>query len=224
MSSERYEILQDDLDSLLERLDASLEWLTKKSTNPNEVRSGLARCQGQVDEARKYLRDMEQEARGAPLAYKSEMLSKVRTYRETVANVQSEVRRRETELTRDRLYRGVPTEAPEESHEEQIRSQIMRGAAVLDQTSQSIQRSTQVAHETEEVGDAIMNDLGVQRETLERARTMLGETEAELSRSRRIIKRLSRSTIYNKMVLIVIIIIELLIIIALVYWKWFSKK
>ena len=99
----------------------------------------------------------------------------------------------------------------------------MRGAAVLEKTSQSIQRSTQVANESEEIGEAIMNDLGVQRETLERARTMLGETDAELTRSRRIIKRLSRSTIYNKMVLICIIIVQLLIIGALIYWKWFSK-
>ena len=95
MSSERYEILQDDLDSLLERLDASLEWLSKKTSNQNEIRNGLARCQGQVDEARNFLRDMEKEARSAPLAYKSDMLSKIRTYRETIAKVQSELRRRE---------------------------------------------------------------------------------------------------------------------------------
>ena len=105
MSSERYEILQDDLDSLLERLDASLEWISKNSSNQNEVKSGLARCQGQVDEARTFLRDMEQEARSAPLAFRNEMLGKVRTYRETLAKVQSELRRRETELARNRLYR-----------------------------------------------------------------------------------------------------------------------
>ena len=97
MPSERYETLQDDLDSLLEELDASLEWFTKKNTNPNEVQSGLERCQGQVDEARKYLRDLKQEARRAPLAYKSEMLSKVRTYQETVAKVQRKVRLQKSE-------------------------------------------------------------------------------------------------------------------------------
>ena len=92
MSAERFEIALHDLDCLLERLEASLEWLSQKSTKPNEVWSGLARCQGQVEETQKYLREMEQEARGAPLAYKSEMLNKVRTYIETVAIVQSEVR------------------------------------------------------------------------------------------------------------------------------------
>lgn len=61
------------------------------------------------------------------------------------------------------------------------------------------------------------------RETLERARGMLSETEHELSRSRRILKRMSRGTIYNKIVLIFIIIIQIGILGALVYWKWFSK-
>ena len=62
----------------------------------------------------------------------------------------------------------------------------------------SLQRSTLVAHETEEIGGNIINDLGVQRETLERARGNLQETDAELSRSRRILKRISRGTLYNK--------------------------
>ena len=57
MSSERYEILQDDLDSLLERLEASLTWISKKSSNPNEQRSGLARCQRELEEGEsKYFR------------------------------------------------------------------------------------------------------------------------------------------------------------------------
>ena len=103
-----------------------------------------------------------------------------------------------------------------------LRQQVLRGANVLSKTSDSIQRSTQIAHETEEVGEAIMGDLTVQREVLERARTMLSETDAELSRSRRILKRMSRGTIYNKVALLLIIIVQICIIGALVYYKWFS--
>ena len=82
-----------------------------------------------------------------------------------------------------------------------------------------IGRSTQIATESEEIGDAIVSDLGLQRDALERSRARLQETNAELSRGRRILVRLKVSTIYNKIVLIFIIIIELLIIAALVYWK-----
>ena len=84
-------------------------------------------------------------------------------------------------------------------------------------------RSTQVAVENEEIGDAIISDLGLQRESLERSRGRLQETNAELSKGRRILLRLKVSTIYNKIILIFIIIIELCIIAALIYWKWFTK-
>lgn len=70
MSSERYEILQDDLDSLLERVDASLEWLAKKTHGQIEQKTGLGRCQSQLDEARSFLTEMEQEAKSAPLNYR----------------------------------------------------------------------------------------------------------------------------------------------------------
>ncbi len=43
-----------------------------------------------------------------------------------------------------------------------------------------------------------MDDLGVQREALERARSRLHDTDVELSRSRRVLKRMARGTIYNK--------------------------
>ncbi len=74
----------------------------------------------------------------------------------------------------------------------------MRGSATLERATQSLQRSQQVAHETEEVGEAIVDDLGVQREALERARSRLHDTDVELSRSRRVLKRMARGTIYNK--------------------------
>ena len=69
MSSERYEVLQDDLDALLERIEASLTWLLKKNS-PNELQSGLARCQRQLDEGRSFLTEMEREARSAPLQFR----------------------------------------------------------------------------------------------------------------------------------------------------------
>ena len=66
------------------------------------------------------------------------------------------------------------------------------------------------------MGNVIVNDLSVQRETLERARGMLHETDVELSRSRRILKRISRGTLYNKVLTYLLLVVnsELVIIIT----------
>ena len=126
------------------------------------------------------------------------MMSKVRSYREILGKLQSGIRKAEFQMTKDRLRGMADDDTIQQSHEETLRQQVMRGTTVLERTTQSIQRSQQVAHETAEVGEAIIGDLGVQRETLERARSMLHETDAELSRSRRILKKISRGTLYNK--------------------------
>lgn len=206
MSSERYEVLQDDLEALLERTEASLAWLSKKSGDTNEVKAGLSRCQRQLDEGRTFLSEMEREARSAPLQFRSEMLTKVRSFREAMANVQSDIRKRDMEINKEKYSRPFRDDDGdhEQSHDALLRQQVLRGTSVLEKTSQSIQRSTQVAHETEEIGEEIMGDLTVQRETLERARTTLSEADAELSRSGRILKRMSRGTVYNKVVFLIL--------------------
>ena len=72
-------------------------------------------------------------------------------------------------------------------------------------------------------GNEIIHDLGSQRETLERTRTRLVETDLELSRSRRILKKMYVNVFSNKIILIVIILIEIGILSGVLYWKYGRK-
>ncbi len=87
----------------------------------------MARCQSQLDEARQFLTEMEQQARVAPLQYRSEMMSKVRSHRESIAKIQKEVRHRETQITKARLYQGSSSSQLEEdrrTEDDIMRSQV----------------------------------------------------------------------------------------------------
>lgn len=84
-------------------------------------------------------------------------------------------------------------------------------------------RSQQVAMETEEVGHQIVADLDVQRESLERARDRLHETDGEITRSRKILKKIYSGVLYNKAVLIAIIVLELIVLIVTVYMKFIAN-
>lgn len=230
MSSERYELAQDDLEALLERVESTIDLIAdkKKKGNSEERRYWISRSRSELNDARGFIQEMEREARAAPSQYRNEMLSKVRQFREEMARLQTRLRQA-TDLTSSlnvglggndnidgRGLEGL-------SEEEKLRQQVMLGKESLEKSSQSIVRSQQVAVETEEIGDAIITDLGLQREALERSRARLHETDAELSRGRSILLRLKVATLYNKIILLFIIIIELCIITALVYWKWFKK-
>ena len=77
--------------------------------------------------------------------------------------------------------------------------------------------------ETEQVGTEVLGELGTQRDTLIRTRDRLIDTEGELTRSKRIIRTLSHNVLYNKILLVIIILLECAILAAVIYWKFFMK-
>ncbi|TDG49053.1 hypothetical protein AWZ03_004538 [Drosophila navojoa] len=91
---------------------------------------------------------------------------------------------------------------------------------VLQSTTQSIQRSHQVAIETENMATEVLGELGEQRESLLRSTRRLEDADQELSKSRIILRKLSREVIYNKIVLILIIILEVAVLIGLLILKF----
>ena len=224
MSSEKYELAQDEYDLILEKIDTLLT-KSKKNTNRDETKLTINRIWSHIDEAKSLIDEMEFEARSAPLGFKSEMMSNVRQKREMIAKITRQLRAASNDIN-NRIasnphfhhHRDQPG-----SETNQQQQQVNRGIRILEETSNSIYRSQQVAQETEDVGHEIIQDLETQRESLERARDRLQETDAEITKSRQIVRRLYFGVIQNKIVLILIILIQLGIIGCITYWKFFKK-
>ena len=94
---------------------------------------------------------------------------------------------------------------------------------VLERSGASIQRSNQIAIETEQIGTEVLSDLGEQRESLLRSQRRLQSADDDLSKSRVIIRKLRREVIYNKLVLVLIIIFEIAILIGLLVIKFWRS-
>lgn len=103
------------------------------------------------------------------------------------------------------------------------RALLLQGTESLNNASQSIERSQRIANETEQIGTDIIEELGEQREQLDRTRNRLVNTGENLSRSRKILRAMSRRLVTNKLLLAVIILMELAILGAVVYLKFFRK-
>ncbi|XP_044574520.1 vesicle transport through interaction with t-SNAREs homolog 1B [Cotesia glomerata] len=108
--------------------------------------------------------------------------------------------------------------------EAEQRQTLLGTRATLDRAAQSVARSQTVAAETEQIGQEVIAELGVQRETLIRTRRRLSETDQELAASRKIMRLIGRRVLTNKIVLILIIISEAAILGLTIYLKFFSKK
>ncbi|KAE8748771.1 hypothetical protein FOCC_FOCC004574 [Frankliniella occidentalis] len=101
---------------------------------------------------------------------------------------------------------------------------IRNTQGTLARASQSIARSTQIAVETEQIGTEVVGKLGQQRETLLRARQRVADTDAELNRADAIMRKMACAVVSNKLILILIILMEAAILAALVYLKFFKKS
>uniref|UniRef100_A0A2D4HC12 t-SNARE coiled-coil homology domain-containing protein n=2 Tax=Micrurus lemniscatus lemniscatus TaxID=129467 RepID=A0A2D4HC12_MICLE len=102
------------------------------------------------------------------------------------------------------------------------RALLLQGTESLNRATQSLDRTHQIAAETDQIGSDIIEELGGQREQLERTKGRLVNTNENLSRSRKILRSMSRRLMTNKLLLSVIIILEVVILGGLVYYKFFT--
>lgn len=108
-------------------------------------------------------------------------------------------------------------------YDERNRQLVLDGRAVLERTGESIARSTQIAIETENIGTEVISELGEQRETLLRAKSRLTNADEQLDSAKSILRRMRRNVLYNKLILILIIILEVAILGTMSYIRFFKK-
>jgi vesicle transport through interaction with t-SNAREs protein 1 len=109
------------------------------------------------------------------------------------------------------------------SWEDETRRTVLEGRAILERTADSLARSQNTAAETERVGEEVVSELSAQRETLLRSRQRLADTDQELSRTHVLLRKMKLHVLTNKIILIVIILLEICILAAVCYMKFFRK-
>ncbi|CAD7083825.1 unnamed protein product [Hermetia illucens] len=96
---------------------------------------------------------------------------------------------------------------------------VIESREALERTSASLARSNQIAIETEQIGTEVLSDLSEQREALLRTQRRLDNANEDLSKSGAAIRAIRRNVLYNKIILVGIIILEVFILGALLFLK-----
>ena len=225
-SSEHFEKLHEIFRGLHEDLRGVPERLLGMA-GTEEKKKLIRDFDEKQQEANETLAEMEEELRYAPLSFRNPMMSKPRTYRKDLAKLHREVR--STPLTATPGARGdmkYGTYAVENEHMNRLQSQralLLQGTDSLNRATQSIERSHRIAAETDQIGSEIIEELGKQRDQLERTKSRLVNTSENLSKSRKILRSMSRKVTTNKLLLSIVILLELAILGGLVYYKFFRR-
>ncbi|XP_052468781.1 vesicle transport through interaction with t-SNAREs homolog 1B-like [Carassius gibelio] len=225
MSSEEFEKLHELYRSLYDEVKSVPE---RAQSCQGEERKRIVRdFDERVSEAEEVLQGMEQELFGAPSSFRTPMSTKIRLYRRDLAKLQREIRLSATQgfpsHTGDGRQGIYAAQNEQSTHLQSQRALLIQGTESLNNASKSIERSHRIAAETDQIGTDIIEELGEQRDQLDRTRDRLVHTGENLSRSRKILRAMSRRLITNKLLLSVIIIMELAILAGVVYLKFFRK-
>ncbi|KAK4022078.1 hypothetical protein OUZ56_007565 [Daphnia magna] len=227
MSSEKFETLDEDVQGLFEVLQRKCTGRLEQCFG-EEKKQIIADVERGIDEARQAIFEMEAEARAAPGSFRTEMMGRVRKHQDTASKLALLIKSSKQAEMSLASSRGAMFENHSVGYNQNrgidnaLQATVRQGTAVLERTSQSLHRTTQVALESEEIGTGVIQELSQQREVLVRTRDRLTVTDAELGRSRRILRSMSRVALTNKLVLICIILLEICILAGLVYYKFFS--
>jgi len=223
MSSERYESLEEEFLQLYEEVKRKLSDKIQQSRG-EERKKQLRDADRQLDDLESTICDMEGEIRQAPYPYRNQMGRKVKVHRENLAKLCARCKEakdpRLQQTTDTSLWLG-PSDVNDEINNQQ-RVTVLQSNTALSRASESLYRAHQVALETDDIGNEIITELGEQRESLVRTKDRLSETDNNLVRSRKILKSMYLKVITNKLILIVIIVLEIAILLGIVYWKFFT--
>ncbi|XP_020481998.1 vesicle transport through interaction with t-SNAREs homolog 1B [Labrus bergylta] len=224
MSSEEFEKLHEIYRSLYEELKLMPD---RVLTCRGEERKRLVRSfderQGEAEEV---LEGMEEELRAAPSSHRNAMSTKLRMYRRDLGKLQRDMKVSAPGSGSMAVggggHHGIYSSQNQQStHQQSQRALLLQGTDALNNASQSIERSQRIANETEQIGTDIIEELGEQREQLDRTRDRLVHTGENLGRTRKILRSMARRLVTNKLLLAVIILMELAILGAVVYLKFF---
>ncbi|KAM4690755.1 vesicle transport through interaction with t-SNAREs homolog 1B isoform 1-T1 [Rhinophrynus dorsalis] len=220
MSSEQFEKVHE----LFEGLYGSLQGISQKLNNcyGEERKKLLREFDEKHQEANEMLVEMEDELKYAPPSFRHQMMSKLRAYKKDLVKLQTGGRI--TDLGMASKNTGICSMKNEqEAHLQTQRVLLLQGTESLNRATDSITRSHRIAAETDAVGTDIIEELGEQREKLDRTKGRLLNTSENLSRSRKILQSMSRKIVTNKLLLSIVIALEFVILGGLIYYKFFRK-
>ncbi|XP_068617907.1 vesicle transport through interaction with t-SNAREs homolog 1A [Battus philenor] len=164
-----------------------------------ENREQLSReIQANFEEANDLLEQMELEYRGAGAG------SRVAAYRAELQRVKDEYR---SVLSNSATYNIDTEETYDDWNVNEQRQKLLDNTERLERSGKNLTEGYRVILETEEIGAAVLQDLSVQRETIQRSRGRLRETDEQLNRSSRLMNTMIMRALQDRFVLVMVFLV-----------------
>ncbi|XP_055639675.1 vesicle transport through interaction with t-SNAREs homolog 1A [Toxorhynchites rutilus septentrionalis] len=186
-----------------------------------ERNSLIADIDRQLEESQELLEQIGLEIREIPQVSRSGYTSRLNCYQAEWKRLQQEFNNAKTSRPKGIGYESVD-EFDEIGIQEDQKRRLLDNSERLERTGNYLKDSYRVVLETEQIGTQVLQDLSEQRETIQRARGRLRETDAELGRSSRLLNSMILRALREKIVLISVAVAIFLVLFLSIYFSMSS--
>ncbi|XP_043911787.1 vesicle transport through interaction with t-SNAREs homolog 1A isoform X1 [Protopterus annectens] len=195
MSSD-FETYEQDFGTLTAELTSKIGKIPKLSGD--EKKHLVVNVEKQMEEARELLEQMDLEVRDIPTQSRGMYSNRMRSYKQEMDKLETDFKRSRIAYS-DEVRNELLGDDGNSSESQLIklreeRAHLLDNTEKLERSSRRLEAGYQIAVETEQVGQEILENLSHDREKIQRARERLRETDANLGKSSRILTGMLRRT------------------------------
>ncbi|XP_062548217.1 vesicle transport through interaction with t-SNAREs homolog 1A [Armigeres subalbatus] len=207
---QQYAVLTAEITAQIGRLASS------SGGERNKLISDIDR---QLEESQELLEQIGLEIRDVPQANRPGYTSRLNCYQAEWKRLQQEFSNAKTDRPKGAAGYDSVDEFDEIGIQEDQKRRLLDNSERLERTGNYLRDSYRVVLETEQIGSQVLQDLGEQRETIQRARGRLRETDAELGRSSRLLNSMMARALREKIVLVAVAVAIFLVLFLSIYFS-----
>nr|XP_010331239.1 vesicle transport through interaction with t-SNAREs homolog 1A isoform X1 [Saimiri boliviensis boliviensis] len=181
----------------------------------DEKKQMVANVEKQLEEAKELLEQMDLEVREIPPQSRGMYNNRMRSYKQEMGKLETDFKRSRiaySDEVRNELL------GDDGNSSENQRAHLLDNTERLERSSRRLEAGYQIAVETEQIGQEMLENLSHDREKIQRARERLRETDANLGKSSRILTGMLRRIIQNRILLVILgIIVVITILMAITF-------
>ncbi|KAM7073509.1 vesicle transport through interaction with t-SNAREs homolog 1A isoform 4-T4 [Molossus nigricans] len=168
---------------------------------PDEKKQMVANVEKQLEEAKELLEQMDLEVREIPPQSRGMYSNRMRSYKQEMGKLETDFKRSRIAYS-DEVRNELLGDDGNSSENQLIklreeRAHLLDNTERLERSSRRLEAGYQIAVETEQIGQEVLENLSHDREKIQRARERLRETDANLGKSSRVLTGMLRRKVPN---------------------------
>ncbi|KAI8811372.1 t-SNARE [Cladochytrium replicatum] len=192
------------------------------TASPDKRKLLVNQAERELEEVDEIISHMEIELQSLAQPVRTRLQVKLRMYKDEVKKFKKDMLKFSGHSERDQLLgRGGSHTIDVEVASMDQRTRLLQGTERLQDGSRRLEDARRLALETEAIGISTLEDLNRQREQIIRTRDTLGNADSFIAKSQGILKGMQQRIAASKLLTAGIIVTLVLIILLIIYLKWF---